>query len=228
MSFPLAPEELMPSWGTQLFGNTGHQAIPSRAGGPSPRHPRAGAWRGRGTVWRGVGHAGHQAPRWGGDGDATSSSAGAGPGHSGCPEADGRRSGFRRALLPRCPRGRGTAGPRSPQRRGGSRPGPQTCTLASSGSPTAAPEEQPHWDLVTGPAVPARGCAGGSAVRALGVMVAVAPRERRQERDLMPQGLRLPEALGSAGWWKRQLHASLPGGGGRLGVSQKPSFVLCF
>lgn len=190
---------------------------------PELGHGEAGGRCGEEWGTRGTGH--HAG---GGDGDATSSSAGAGPGRSGSPEANGRRSGFRRAPPPRCPRGRGTAGPRSPQRRGGGQPGPQTRTLASSGSPTAAPEEQPHWDLVTGPAVPARGCAGASAVRALGAMVAVAPRERRQERDLMPQGLRLPEALGSAGWWKRQLHASLPGGGGRLGVSQKPSFVLCF
>ena len=132
------------------------------------------------------------------------------------------------APVPPRPHRRGTASPWSPQWRSRSQPGSQTHTPASSISRWPLRRSSPTGTLVTRPAVPAQGCAGGGAMRALGMMVAIAPREWRWEGDLMLRGLRLPEALGSVGWWKRQLRVSLPGGGGRLSVSQKPSFVLCF
>lgn len=111
----------MPSWGTQLFGNTGHQAVPSRdlATPEGPGLGEEGARRAPGTTL--------------GDGDATSTSAGAGLGHAGSPEAIGGRSGHRRALLSWCPRDRTVTAP----------PAPGVPSGMAGASPAAGPARRP-------------------------------------------------------------------------------------
>lgn len=190
---------------------------------PSPGPPGARAGRGRGTVRQGGGAwcAGHHAggrgrpplQRWGW------------PGSLWLPRS--HRATEQLPLSPRCSRGCATASPRAPQWCGGSQPGRRTHVPASSRCRWPLQRSSPTGTLAAGPT---QGCASGGTARVLGATVATAPWEhrRRRDEDLEPRGLRLPEAPGSVGWWKHQLRAPLPGRGGRLGVSQKPSFVLCF